>query len=192
MMGDGGVISPNYKQPQQATAPQLPNPNAAPETQLMSNSPKSDLSIQGVYKAAQDVYKGNPTMARLATSQAIQESRLNGTPSSLASKHNNLFGIKGIGSAGSVTLPTHEFVNGHMVVVPQQFAAYKTPRDSMIAHKALMSKKQYSSVINAGSVEEGAQALQDSGYATDPNYAKGLTASSRLIPTEVAENTGNI
>lgn len=185
MMGDGGVIAPNYGQPKPPGAGPI-----SPETQLMQNNPKA-LSIPSVYDAAKDVYKDNPTMAKLATAQAIQESRLNGTPSTLASKHNNLFGIKGKGSAGSVTMMTHEYVNGHMIAVPQEFAAYKSPRDSMIAHKALMSNKRYKSVGSSDSVESGAQALQDSGYATDPNYAKGLIASSKLIPEDNIQTASN-
>lgn len=195
MMGDGGNVSPTYGQPPRPAQPGQPVPSPqgviSPESQLMMNGQKSSLAIPDVYAAAKDVYKDNPTMAKLATAQAIQESRLNGTPSTLASKHNNLFGIKGKGSAGSVTMMTHEYVNGHMIAVPQQFAAYKSPRDSMIAHKALMSNKRYKSVSSSDSVESGAQALQDSGYATDPNYAKGLIASSKLISddnTQLASN----
>ena len=169
MMGDGGNVSPNYGMPSP-----VPKQGTGADGQLMSNPAPASLAIPDVYKAAQAIYKDNPTMAKLATAQAIQESNLNGTPSALASKHNNLFGIKGTGSAGSVTMPTHEFVNGHMVVVPQQFAAYKTPEDSMIAHKALMSGKRYKGVMNASNVSDAADELGRSGYATDPNYGKNV------------------
>jgi flagellum-specific peptidoglycan hydrolase FlgJ len=179
----GEVFGPNYGQPKNAQG-ELTNPNA--------NKQLAQFSIPNVYQTAKDVYGDNTHMAKLATAQAIQESRLNGTPSTLATNANNLFGIKGKGSAGSVTMMTHEYVNGKMVAVPQEFAAYKSPRDSMIAHKALMSSSRYKGVGRADSVEDGAQALQDAGYATDPNYAKGLTAASKLIPddnTQVASNS---
>ena len=169
MMGDGGNVSPNYGMPSP-----IPKQGTGADGQLMSNTAPASLAIPDVYKAAQAIYKDNPTMAKLATAQAIQESNLNGTPSTLASKHNNLFGIKGTGSAGSVTMPTHEFVNGHMVVVPQQFAAYKTPQDAMIAHKALMSGKRYKGVMNADNISDAADELGRSGYATDPNYGKSV------------------
>ncbi len=177
MMGDGGNVSPNYGMPSP-----VPKQGTGADGQLMMNSAPASLAIPDVYKAAQAIYKDNPTMAKLATAQAIQESNLNGTPSTLASKHNNLFGIKGTGSAGSVTMPTHEFVNGHMVVVPQQFAAYKTAEDSMIAHKALMSGKRYKGVMNADNISDAATELGHSGYATDPNYSKSVMRLASNLP----------
>lgn len=178
MMGDGGNVSPNYGMPSP-----VPKQGTGADGQLMQNSTPASLAIPDVYKAASAIYKDNPTMARLATAQAIQESNLNGTPSQLASKHNNLFGIKGTGSAGSVTMPTHEFVNGHMVVVPQQFAAYKTPEDSMIAHKALMAgNKRYRGVVNADNISDAASELGRSGYATDPNYGKSVLRLAQNLP----------
>lgn len=177
MMGDGGNVSPNYGMPSP-----IPKQGTGADGQLMSNTAPASLAIPDVYKAAQAIYKDNPTMAKLATAQAIQESNLNGTPSTLASKHNNLFGIKGTGSAGSVTMPTHEFVNGHMVVVPQQFAAYKTPEDAMIAHKALMSGKRYKGVMNAANISDATDELGRSGYATDPNYGKSVMRLASNLP----------
>lgn len=154
-------------------APQA-SPLLANPQQPGSIAPQGKYNIQDAIKAAQATYPDNPVMAQLASAQAIEESRLNGKPSGLAVNHNNFFGIKGEGSAGSVTMPTHEFVNGHMITIPQQFAAYKTPEDGFAAHKKLMGNSRYSKVWQAGNIQDAATAVQQAGYATDPGYATNL------------------
>ena len=66
--------------------------------------------------AAQQRY-GVPAAVTIA--QAIEESAWG--RSSLAAQYHNLFGIKGTGPAGSVSLPTSEYQGGHWVTVDAQF-----------------------------------------------------------------------
>lgn len=144
----------------------------------MTNN-KSPFSIESVVKAAQAAYPDNPTMAGIAAAQAIHESNLLNKPSGLALK-NNLFGIKGSGTAGSVNMPTYEFIKGKKVKVNAGFAANNTLEDSFIQHKNLMNKGtksnpgRYLPVLNAQTIEDAANALVKGGYATDPSYAKKL------------------
>lgn len=162
-------------------SPMLPNPlnpgglNTVQQG-IQQAMPTQDLSIDNIKKDAADVWGDNSKMANISTSQAILESRLNGTPSQLASKYNNLYGIKGVGTQGSVTLPTQEYINGQMVTVPQPFAVFGSPKESMEAHKRLLENPRYKGVNDATDFASAASALHQAGYATDPNYAKSLIA----------------
>jgi flagellar protein FlgJ len=93
---------------------------------------------------------------------------------------NNLFGIKA--SAGwqgsSATHQTQEFVNGRMQSESASFRTYDSLADSFADYVSfLQSNPRYQSALKvAGNGAAFAQALQRSGYATDPAYAKKLTA----------------
>lgn len=116
----------------------------------------------------------NPILRDLTICQGILESRLAGIPSGLAINHNNLFGIKGEGTAGSVTLPTHEFFEGAMHEVNASFAANNSVEDSILQHAKLLEEPRYARVAACTTFEEAAQAIKDCGYATDPGYPHEL------------------
>ena len=78
----------------------------------------------------------------------------------------NIFGIKGKGS----TQQTKEFVDGQMVSMPQEFRAYGSPEESFADYAKLMQGERYAGVRSGQTLEEQIAALQQSGYATDPNY----------------------
>jgi flagellum-specific peptidoglycan hydrolase FlgJ len=95
--------------------------------------------------------------------------------SGLAYNGKNLFGIKGSGSAGSISMPTSEFVNGHYIRVNASFAKYNSYYDSMVAHAKLLSNERYAKYLrNAKTINAYAQGIKDGGYATDPNYVSKL------------------
>lgn len=126
---------------------------------------------------AQRIQEEKGVHASIILGQIILESsgRYNGL-SGLAYEGKNLFGIKGTGTAGSITMNTYEYYDGQKVTVPAQFAKYATYYDSMLAHANLLTSPRYQRYLrNAQSVEEYARGIQEAGYATDPNY------SSRLI-----------
>ena len=90
---------------------------------------------------------------------------------------NNLFGIKGRGSNGSVKLWTREYIRGRWVKVRANFAAYGDFGDSVEAHGRLISENRIytrAMAVKDQGPEAFARALQRCGYATDPNYAKKL------------------
>ena len=57
--------------------------------------------------------------------------------------HNNLFGIKGTGPAGSVLLPTQEFENGQWVTVDAPFRVYHNVAESISDHAELLATSGY-------------------------------------------------
>ena len=88
--------------------------------------------------AAQHSY-GVPAAVTIA--QAIDESAWG--QSSLAAQDNNMFGIKGSGPAGSVSLPTQEFENGQWVTITAQFRVYNNAAESIADHANLLATSGY-------------------------------------------------
>lgn len=169
----------NLNQNQMKPAPVF-SPQDAVQQQMTSPNP---MSIDNVKQMAAQAFPNNPNMQQVAVTQAAHESNLLGTPSGLARNQNNLFGMTGSGNAGSKTM------TGNLDSSPQQFAAYKSPQDSMNAYANLMQHPRYQDVVNAKTPEEAFQALQKAGYATDKNYANGLTAvNNRLSQSSSQSN----
>ena len=117
--------------------------------------------------------------AALTIAQGCLESA-NGN-SALTLKANNLFGKKGTGPAGSVTMNTREQrKDGSVYVIPAAFCAYNNWEESVLDHAKLLvnglrSEKvnRYRAVIGAKG-KEAARAVAAAGYATDIKYADKL------------------
>lgn len=133
-------------------------------------------------KISEDTFPDHPIMQRIALCQAVLESRLNGIPSQLAHKYNNFFGIKqsnsNPGTKSDVGLKTKED-NGKTHIIIGDFSSNLTPYDSFNQYKSLMLHKRYEKVFNAKSIFEAFNALQRSGYSTDPLYSSKLSAIYR-------------
>lgn len=90
----------------------------------------------------------------------------------------NLFGIKaGANWKGkTVDAVTTEYINGVPQKRIEKFRAYDSYADSFRDFANLMqSNPRYNNVLeNTGNAAAYSQALQDAGYATDPNYASKL------------------
>ncbi|MEC5318480.1 flagellar assembly peptidoglycan hydrolase FlgJ [Brenneria populi subsp. brevivirga] len=89
----------------------------------------------------------------------------------------NLFGIKAGGSwRGPVTeITTTEYEQGVAKKVKASFRVYGSYIEAIGDYvKLLTQNPRYAGVANAGSAEQAAHALQNAGYATDPQYAKKL------------------
>jgi flagellum-specific peptidoglycan hydrolase FlgJ len=133
--------------------------------------------IKQVAPEAQAMQNTYHVYASITIAQAILESQW-GT-SKLASQYHNLFGIKGTGP-NSKELSTKEYVNGKWVVTTGRFRVYDSWSDSIKDHTKLMltgtdtNQQNYDAVVKATSYQEAAKALQEAGYATDPNYAQKL------------------
>ncbi|MDF2948614.1 MAG: hypothetical protein K0R07_630 [Sedimentibacter sp.] len=86
---------------------------------------------------------------------------------------NNLFGIKGTASAGSVTSNTWEEYNGVSFRIDAEFRAYNNPSESWNDHKELLLTKERYAPFRAVMFDgtQGAWALRRCGYATDSSYA---------------------
>lgn len=158
--------------------PQGPNTMTPPSSTgtIDKLSPNKDERIRQVVDAAKRTYPDQPHMAKLAAAQALLESGIASSkgPSSLAGKYNNLFGIKGSGTAGSVNMRTGEHLNGRDVKINANFAANRTVEDSFQQHKKLMGNSRYRKVLSSQSFEQAAYEVRAAGYATDPNYTRSL------------------
>lgn len=89
----------------------------------------------------------------------------------------NVFGIKASGNwQGKTTdVMTTEYENGEAKKVKQKFRVYDSYFEALTDYVKLLSNNpRYAAVTTASSAEQGAQALQAAGYATDPKYAQKL------------------
>jgi flagellum-specific peptidoglycan hydrolase FlgJ len=117
--------------------------------------------------------------ASVTIAQAIEESAWG--QSSLAARYHNLFGIKGTGPAGSVTLPTQEYENGSWVTIDAQFAVYRNDAESIAGHAELLATSGYYARAMADRAYPDAFANDLTGvYATDPDYGANLIALMKL------------
>lgn len=96
------------------------------------------------------------------------------------SNSHNLFGIKATGGwKGKIAeTTTTEYIDGVKQKRVEKFRAYASYADSFKDFANLIQKNpRYQSVMeNVDSVNGYARALQNSGYATDPNYASKLAS----------------
>lgn len=158
------------------TQPQQPALNTSTQVPYQLPQDKQAL-LQTLKQNAAMAYPDNPNMQQVAISQAILESNLLNKSSGLAANNYNLFGIKGQGTAGSVNMPTQEFINGQMQSINDGFAKNNSVADSFMQHRNLMNRaSRYKTVLSAQSPTEAFTALQQAGYATDPNYANKLNS----------------
>jgi flagellum-specific peptidoglycan hydrolase FlgJ len=134
--------------------------------------------INSVAPGAQSMMRQHNVLSSITIAQAILESDWGS--STLASKYNNLFGVKSTDTTASKVLNTKEYENGQWIVIHGRFAVYPSWDDSIQAHTLLMvngttsNPNLYASVIQATNYKDAAIALQRAGYATDPNYATKL------------------
>jgi peptidoglycan hydrolase FlgJ len=98
---------------------------------------------------------------------------------------NNLFGMKATGGwqGTAVTAATHEVVGGASRSTTAQFRAYGSTAQSFSDYVALLkSDPRYSGALGTGgNVQAFATALQRGGYATDPDYARKVTAVAHEV-----------
>ncbi|MDU6682638.1 MAG: flagellar assembly peptidoglycan hydrolase FlgJ [Enterobacteriaceae bacterium] len=102
-----------------------------------------------------------------------QISRENGAPSF------NIFGVKATPSwKGPTTeITTTEYENGEAKKVKARFRVYSSYLEALSDYVSMLSRNpRYAAVTTAATPEQGAQALQNAGYATDPKYAQKLTS----------------
>lgn len=144
----------------------------------VSAQEQHDTFIEKIAPQAQELQQGYGVLPSIIIGQAILES--NWGKSSLAADYNNLFGVKAGENQKSVSLETKEFYNEQWVTIKGDFRVYDSWADSLDDHTKLFvngttwNPAQYEKVLTAQNYQEAAQALQDSGYATDPDYAQKI------------------
>lgn len=147
------------------------------ETPTEDYTDQEFIQLIGEYAVAE--YPKSQVLPSIVVAQAVLESDFG--RSDLSSKYFNLFGRKAYSeSEPSVDLPTQEFVNGAYVTVDEPFRVYASWQESVADHGELLANgtswnnAHYDQVINAADYQHAAYALQEAGYATDPNYAETL------------------
>jgi len=105
----------------------------------------------------------------LVIAQAILES--NWGNSGLSKTANNLFGIKGTGSAGTTVMFTNEDDGkGNKYVIKAGFRKYNSVLESIDDHAKLLQNKRYSKVRSSTNILEASREIRLAGYATDTKY----------------------
>ena len=145
----------------------------APGQGVTRLSDDQDERIAQLVSEAKRVFPNDPVRQKLAVTQALLESGVSSI-SSLAQEHNNLFGIKGEGTAGSVNVATKEQGANGLFDTRDDFAKNTTVAESFEQYRDLIGRERYAAVLTAGSFEEAAQAVKDAGYATDNSYVSKL------------------
>lgn len=105
----------------------------------------------------------------------------------------NLFGVKAsAGWKGKVTeITTTEFENGEAKKVKAKFRVYSSYLEALSDYVGLLTRNpRYAAVTSAATAEQGAQALQNAGYATDPQYARKLTGMIQQLKS-MSEKVSN-
>ncbi len=114
--------------------------------------------------------------ASVALAQAADESGWGN--SALALRGRNLFGIKADESwtGPTMQLPTHEFIRGAYVPVMASWRVYATWAESIIDHARFFydNPRYHAALQLLDDPLQFAQAIQDAGYSTDPQYAAKL------------------
>ncbi len=105
----------------------------------------------------------------------------------------NLFGIKAGGrwQGPAVGVNTLEFEDGMAVRRRASFRAYESAADSFRDYASLIKNSpRYAAALGTGSDTAAfANALQQGGYATDPNYANKLTAVAERLRASLKTDT---
>lgn len=148
---------------------------STPSTGGVSGSvPKTgNAFIDSIAAGAVATQKKYGVPASVTIAQAILESGWG--KSSLTTKAFNYFGMKGTGPAGSVTVPTKEYVNGHWITINAAFRRYHNAAESMEDHGRLLATSSYYKKAMAVRNDPRAFANALTGvYATAPNYGATL------------------
>ena len=124
-------------------------------------------------------WKTHSVLPSITIAQGILESAWG--QSELATKANNLFGIKASADwEGEVyEVNTWEVIDGKNVTVKADFRKYDKKSDSIKDHGGFFTStpwrvNNYKHVVGEKDYKKVAQALSDAGYATDPDYPSKL------------------
>lgn len=142
--------------------------------------------VNALLPAAMEESKRTGIDPRIIVAQAAQE-----TGWGRSAPGNNYFGIKSHGKGGGQTLNTHEYVNGKRVNISDSFRRFDSPADSVRGYgEFILNNPRYGKLREAQGLDAQLEALQASGYATDPNYSRSVGAIARgiALPDAIAAN----
>jgi len=119
--------------------------------------------------------KASGVPASITIAQAALESAWG--ESGLTKAGNNLFGIKAdsLWRGQTLTMNTKEFIKGQWLVVLALWRKYPSWQASVEDHAAFLRRNpRYKACFLCATAPAFAKALQQAGYATDPEYANKL------------------
>ena len=139
-------------------------------TSVDSSSPEAFIRSIAPYAARVSKATGIPAEALIGMAA-------NETGYGKYASHNNLFGIKGSGPAGSFSTPTWEDYGNGPVTITDNFRAYHSPAESFIDFADLIeTSPRYKGAVGQTTVEGFVNGLRQGGYMTDPNYVSKISA----------------
>ena len=103
---------------------------------------------------------------------------------------NNLFGLKDLAfDPGSSEAETFEAENNQKKKIKALFEDFDSPIESMLAYVALIRlfPRYHKAWLLRKDPRKYFKALQEAGYATDPEYAKKCLAVLKSLPTDWLE-----
>jgi flagellar protein FlgJ len=162
-----------------------PTPPAASDTDRMS-------FIQGVWNDAQHAAQQLGVDPRNLVAQAALETNWgrNMPKDADGRSSNNLFGVKATQDwpGPSATAATHEVQDGAPESTTDSFRAYESRAQSFGDYVALLrGNPRYTAALNTGGDTQAfATALQRGGYATDPDYARKVSAVAGAVSATLA------
>lgn len=126
--------------------------------------------IKKIGQNAKLVYqKKHQVLPSIIIAQAIIESDWG--RSDLATKANNLFGVKGQYEGQQILMNTDEYESNQRTTIKDYFKVYPSLEIAIQDHSDFLSVGTYATLTNLTNYTEQADLLQKAGYATDPNYA---------------------
>ena len=175
--------------PTERNMPLATSPTANTAFQSSSAPQNAREFVQQMSQHAEAASQDSGIPANLMLGQAALETgwgkrQITGTDGTAS---NNLFGIKATSSWKGKTVEalTTEYINGVPQKRIEKFRAYDSYADSFRDFANMMrNNPRYDNVMsNIGSTAGYAQAMQDAGYATDPQYASKLQRVINSITT---------
>lgn len=144
-----------------------------------ASPPDAKTFVASVWPHALEVARATGIAPSFVVAQAALESGWGSVEPRLPDgrRSYNLFGIKaGQGWAGdTVDVATTEYINGQPVRQVERFRAYASYAEAFGDYSRLLTgNPRYAGVLGATDATEFAQAMQRSGYATDPTYGAKL------------------
>jgi flagellar protein FlgJ len=185
-LSQGGGVATQPKEPTstQGVDPALPQASiAGPAPIAASREEFIRNNWPHAQKAAREI--GVDPHALLAQA-ALETGWGKSVPSTMAGDCSfNLFGIKAGSqwSGATVSVPTLEFEAGIAVRKVERFRSYESAADSFADYAKLIGNNpRYENARGSGSdIASFAAALQEGGYATDPQYARKVIAVAEQL-----------
>jgi hypothetical protein len=129
------------------------------------------------------------SMAPYVAAIAINEGIL--VPGTIARDHWSVGGVKAPGSAGVVTVPTREVINGQSVMQQASFGTFTSMQEGMDALATFVrDSPRFGPVVQqaakSGDYAGMIEGFRQGGYATDPAWTQKVTSIAQGLPAPTA------